>query len=44
MAERVVVVGPVYPYRAGIAYCTTRLADELAKSHDVSILSFRLPS
>ena len=37
----VVVVGPVFPYRAGIAYCTTRLADELAKSCDVSILSFR---
>jgi glycosyltransferase involved in cell wall biosynthesis len=26
---RVAIVGPVYPYRAGIAYCTTRLAQEL---------------
>jgi glycosyltransferase involved in cell wall biosynthesis len=26
---RVAIVGPVYPYRAGIAYCTTRLAEEL---------------
>ncbi|HSP16737.1 MAG TPA: glycosyltransferase [Thermoanaerobaculia bacterium] len=26
---RVAIVGPVYPYRAGIAYCTTRLAREL---------------
>jgi glycosyltransferase involved in cell wall biosynthesis len=26
---RVTLVGPVYPYRAGIAYCTTRLAEEL---------------
>ena len=26
---KVAVVGPVYPYRAGIAYCTTRLAAEL---------------
>jgi len=25
----VTVIGPVYPYRAGIAYCTTRLAEEL---------------
>ncbi|HKR63116.1 MAG TPA: glycosyltransferase, partial [Thermoanaerobaculia bacterium] len=25
----VTIVGPVFPYRAGIAYCTTRLAEEL---------------
>lgn len=37
---RVVIVGPVFPYRAGIAYCTTRLAQELEKSCDVSIVSF----
>ncbi len=41
MRKRVVIVGPVFPYRAGIAYCTTRLALELAKSCDVTILSFR---
>ena len=23
------IIGPVFPYRAGIAYCTTRLAEEL---------------
>ena len=38
---RVTVVGPVYPYRAGIAYCTTRLADELAKQFNVTIVSFK---
>ena len=38
--SKVAIVGPVYPYRAGIAYCTTRLAEELEKSHDVSIVSF----
>lgn len=37
---KVAVIGPVYPYRAGIAYCTTRLAEELAKTTDVSIVSF----
>jgi len=26
---RIAIVGPVFPYRAGIAYCTTRLAEEL---------------
>lgn len=25
----VTIIGPVHPYRAGIAYCTTRLAEEL---------------
>ena len=40
MSSRVTIVGPVYPYRAGIAYCTTRLAEELSKSAQVSVLSF----
>jgi glycosyltransferase involved in cell wall biosynthesis len=39
--SQIAVVGPVYPYRAGIAYCTTRLAEELAKTFDVSIVSFK---
>ena len=30
------IVGPVFPYRAGIAYCTTRLAEELG----ASVISF----
>lgn len=29
MTQRVAIVGPVFPYRAGIAYCTTRLAEEV---------------
>ena len=37
---KIALVGPVYPYRAGIAYCTTALAAELAKSHEVTIHSF----
>jgi len=35
-----VIVGPVFPYRAGIAYCTTRLAEELSKAGPVEIVSF----
>ncbi len=31
------IVGPVYPYRAGIAYCTTRLAQELG----ADLISFK---
>jgi len=34
---RVAIVGPVYPYRAGIAYCTTRLAEELG----ADVISFK---
>src|SRR5205823_6450935 len=34
---RVAIVGPVFPYRAGIAYCTTRLAEELG----ADVVSFK---
>lgn len=34
---RIAIVGPVYPYRAGIAYCTTRLAEEMK----ADVISFR---
>ena len=37
MKPRVAIVGPVYPYRAGIAYCTTRLAQELG----ADVISFK---
>lgn len=37
---RIVIVGPVFPYRAGIAYCTTELAAQLAQNDDVRIESF----
>src|SRR5256885_2196376 len=35
--RKLCIVGPVYPYRAGIAYCTTRLAQEL----DADVISFK---
>jgi len=35
------IVGPVFPFRAGIAYCTTRLAEEL--SADVISFSRQFP-
>jgi len=34
---RVAIVGPVFPYRAGIAYCTTRLAQEM----NADVISFK---
>ena len=39
--SKLTIVGPVYPYRAGIAYCTTRLAEELARQHEIDIVSFK---
>jgi glycosyltransferase involved in cell wall biosynthesis len=41
MKPRVAVIGPVYPYRGAIPYCTGRLALELRRWFDITILSFR---
>jgi len=38
--SRIAIIGPVYPYRAGIAHCTVRLAEELGRDFDVEIVSF----
>ena len=37
MKSRIAIVGPVFPYRAGIAYCTTRLATQLS----ADVISFK---
>ena len=39
--RRVVIVGPVHPFRGGIAHFTTSLANAAAKVHSVEVLSFR---
>lgn len=38
--RKIAIVGPVYPFRAGIAHCTTRLAQELEKDYEVVLISF----
>jgi glycosyltransferase involved in cell wall biosynthesis len=38
---RVAVVGPVYPYRGGIAHYTAMLARALSRKHEVQVISFR---
>jgi D-inositol-3-phosphate glycosyltransferase len=39
---KVVLIGPVYPYRGGIAHYTTLLAQALrARNHEVLLISFR---
>lgn len=38
---KVVLVGPVYPYRGGIAHYTARLADNMIEAgHEVEVISF----
>ncbi len=39
---RVVLLGPVYPYKGGIAHYTGLLAKELAKTHPTKVVSFKL--
>jgi glycosyltransferase involved in cell wall biosynthesis len=38
---RVALVGPVHPYRGGIAHYTTMLARALAEKHETLVISFR---
>ncbi len=38
---KLALIGPVYPYRGGIAHHTTRLAQTLAEHHAVRVISFR---
>lgn len=37
---RITIVGPVYPYRGGIAHHTSLLAHHLAARHDIQLISF----
>lgn len=37
---RVVIVGPTWPYRGGIAQYTTALAHHLGRHHEVTLISF----
>ncbi len=37
---KVTLVGPVFPYRGGIAHYTTMLAREFARHHEVTIVNF----
>ena len=41
MIKKVCLVGPVYPYRGGIAHFTSVLAEEFGKGHDVLVVNFK---
>ncbi len=38
---RIVLIGPIEPFRGGIAHSSTILANELAKENDLLVLSFK---
>lgn len=40
--EKVVLIGPVYPYKGGISHYTSLMYQALAKSYDVTMVSYSL--
>ena len=38
---KIAVIGPVYPYRGGIAHSNTMLCSNLSKNHDLRVISFK---
>ena len=38
---KIALIGPVYPYRGGIAHYTTFLAQRLREKHNVLMISYR---
>lgn len=40
--EKIIMIGPVYPYKGGISHYTGMMYRELAKKYDVSMLSFKM--
>ena len=40
--EKIVIIGPIYPYRGGIAHYTAAFYRELKKEYDVSLISYKM--
>jgi len=39
---KIIIVGPIYPYKGGIAHHTGLLAANLSKEYDVEVISFKM--
>ncbi len=39
---KLVLIGPVYPYKGGIAHYTSLLCSALRKKHDVKMVSYKM--
>lgn len=42
MKKKIVIIGPVYPYKGGIAHYTALMYRALAKKHDVTLVSYSM--
>ena len=40
--KKIVLVGPVYPYKGGISHYTGMLCRALSKKHDVTMISYKM--
>lgn len=40
--KKIVLIGPVYPYKGGIAHYTSLMFQSLAKKHDVTMISYKM--
>lgn len=40
--KKIVLVGPVYPYKTGLSYYVSMLYKQLSKNNDVSIISYKM--
>ncbi|MDE6319212.1 MAG: glycosyltransferase [Lachnospiraceae bacterium] len=42
MQKKIILIGPVYPYKGGISHYTGLMYRELAKRHDVEMISYKM--
>ena len=42
LMKNIVLIGPVYPYKGGIAYYTNLLYQALAKKYKVEMISYKM--
>lgn len=42
MHKKIILIGPVYPYKGGISHYTGLMCRELAKRHDVEMISYKM--
>ena len=42
MCKRIILIGPVYPYKGGISHYTGLMCRELAKHYDVEMISYKM--
>lgn len=40
--RKIIIIGPVWPYRGGIAHHTALLADSLSKDNEVKVVSYKM--